>query len=279
MTSADSIFSLPALPEMDAEDSVRACMLLKQRAGIVLGAHKQDMLERTLGLRAKALSMNTCLDYLNYLEQHVDAAEWQEFINAFTVNHTAFFREQHHFDILLRFVKTRDRPLTIWSAACSTGEEPYSIAIKLRDALPGHAHQISIFASDIDTQAVAAAQSGVYTLDRVKPVPEAQLRQYFLRGTGARSGMVRIKPGIRSMVEFEVLNLLAPVWPLDTRFDAIFCRNALIYFDKVTQREILERFARVMKPEGLLFVGHSENLTYLTDAFRLQGQTVYVVNT
>lgn len=274
----NSIFSLPALPEVGSSDFMRAKDLLQRRAGIVLGDHKRDMAERTLAMRARTLRMDVVTAYLDYLEQHADAPEWQEFINVFTVNHTAFFRERHHFDVLARFAKDRDRPLNIWSAACSTGEEPYSIAIKLRDTLPNPDHQVTIFASDIDTVAIAAARAGMYTLERVKPVSEDQLKKYFLRGTGARAGMARIKPGVRNMVEFGTLNLLAPVWPLDSRFDVIFCRNTLIYFDKPTQTKILDRFARVMKPGGLLFVGHSENLTYLTDSFRLKGQTVYEVN-
>lgn len=273
-----SIFSTPALPQIQPADFERTKSLLHRRAGIVLGTHKRDMAERTLAMRARTLRMATVSTYLDFLEQNTDASEWQEFINAFTVNHTAFFRERHHFDVLARFVRNRERPLNIWSAACSTGEEPYSIAIRLRDSLPNPDHQVSIIATDIDTTAIAAAKAGVYTLERVKPMSDAQLKKYFLRGTGTRVGMARIKPAVRNMVEFNTLNLLAPVWPFETRFDAVFCRNTLIYFDKATQSKILERFARVMKPGGLLFVGHSENLTYLTDAFRLKGQTVYEVN-
>lgn len=278
MNSVGSIFSLPELPEIGVDDFVRASRLLQRRAGIVLGVHKQEMVERTLGTRANALGMATVSEYLNLLEHNAATPEWQDFINAFTINHTAFFRERHHFDILTRFAATRTRPLSIWSAACSTGEEPYSIAIHLRDTLASPDYQVNVFATDIDTEAVAVARSGVYTSDRVSPLSDAQLKKYFLRGTGSREGMVRVKQTIRNMVEFDVLNLLDSVWPLDARFDAIFCRNMLIYFDKKAQTELLERFARVMKPGGMLFAGHSENLTYLTSAWRLKGQTVYEVN-
>lgn len=277
-TRVNSIFSLPALPEVHVGDFGRAKSLLHRCAGIVLGPHKRDMVERTLALRTRTLRMAAVSDYLNFLQQNTEASEWQEFINAFTVNHTAFFRERHHFDVLARFAQNRERPLTIWSAACSTGEEPYSMAIRLRDTLPNPDYQVSIFASDIDTSAIATAKAGVYTLERIKPMSDDQLKNYFLRGTGTRVGMARVKPCIRSMVEFDILNLLSPSWPSDTQFDAIFCRNTMIYFDKPTQSRLLDRFARVMKPGGLLFVGHSENLTYLTDAFRLKGQTVYEVN-
>lgn len=276
-SAVNSIFTLPALPEIAPGDFERAKVMLERQTGIILGVHKRDMAERTLALRAKTLKMAAVAQYLTYLQQNMDAPEWQEFVSSFTVNHTAFFRERHHFDVLARFAKSRSRPLSVWSAACSTGEEPYSIAIKLRDTLANPDHQVSVRATDIDTQAVATARSGMYTLERVKPVSEAQLKNYFLKGVGTRAGMVRIKPNIRNMVEFDTLNLLAPVWPHDTRFDVIFCRNTLIYFDKATQSQVLNRFARVLKPGGLLFVGHSENLTYLTDAFRLKGQTVYEV--
>lgn len=275
MTLVESIFSLPVLPDIAADDFPKAAGMLQRRAGIVLGNHKRDMAERTLALRAKALGITTVAAYLQHLAQNSDVSEWQEFINAFTINHTAFFREEHHFEILARFAKSRPRPLHIWSAACSTGEEPYSIAIQLREILGNPDHQLKIVATDIDTDAIAVAQTGIYTLDRVKTVPDAQLRKYFQRGTGTRAGMARIKPVIREMVSFAALNLLDPTWPFNEKFDVIFCRNTLIYFDKPTQTRILERFARALKPGGLLFAGHSENLTYLTNSFRLLGQTVY----
>ena len=274
---ASSIFSMPALPEVGQNDFERAARLLHTRAGIVLGAHKREMAERTLGLRARHMGVGTVRDYLDQLERNSESPHWEAFINAFTINHTAFFREQHHFDVLAKFVRTRKKPLNVWCCASSTGEEPYSIAITLREALADADNGVSILATDIDTQAVDRAGQGVYSLDRVKPVPEALLRKYFMRGTGARAGMVRVKPVLRNMIEFDVLNLLSPGWPTGgQKYDVIFCRNTMIYFDKATQTRILERFAAALKPGGLLFAGHSENFTYLTKAFRLQGQTVYV---
>ncbi len=147
----------------------------------------------------------------------------------------------------------------------------------LQETMPNAGTQATIWATDIDTQAIARAEKGVYTLERVKTVPEPLLRKYFLRGKDGKSGLVRVKPALQSMIKFEPLNLLAPRWPTDKKFDAIFCRNTMIYFDKETQTKILERFAPLLKPGGLLFAGHSENFTYLTNAFKLQGQTVYTV--
>ncbi len=275
MTSAVSIFAPPSLADIDPQDFLRAVNLLQKRSGIVLGAHKRDMAERVLGMRAKAMDIATVNEYLQYLDRNPGAAEWQAFVNAFTINHTAFFREAHHFDILGRFVAARQRPITVWSAACSTGEEPYSIAIQLRESLTNPDQQVSVHATDIDSHAIEVAHAGIYTLDRVKPVPAELLRQYFQRGTGLRAGMARVKAEVRNMVSYQTVNLVSSDWPSDTKYDAIFCRNVLIYFDKATQARVLEGFSRVLKPGGLLFAGHSENLTYLTDSFRLLGQTVY----
>ncbi len=273
---ASSIFSAPELPEAGGQDFQRAAELLRGRAGIVLGEHKREMAERALGMRAKSLGLPTVKEYLDHLEQNPLSTHWQAFINAFTINHTAFFREQHHFSIFADFAKKRGKPLSVWCCASSTGEEAYSIAMTLRESCPAPGSGIHILATDIDTQAIERAREGVYSLERVDPVPLELLRKYFQRGAGPRAGMVRVKPVLRNMIEFGVVNLLSADWPSGQKFDAIFCRNTMIYFDKDTQSRILARFATILKPGGLLFAGHSENFTYLTKAFRLQGQTVYV---
>jgi len=271
-----SIFALPAQARLAPGDFEQAARLLQSRAGIVLGAHKQEMAGRTLALRAHAVGHHTVQDYLEDLARNPTSPEWEVFINAFTINHTAFFRELHHFEILARFVRTRAKPISVWCSAASTGEEPYTIAMTLREACPQPDVGVSIWATDIDTNAIARAKEGVYPQERVKPVPENYLHKYFQRGTGRRAGMVRVKDNLRKLVEFGVFNLLQNDWPAPRSFDVIFCRNTMIYFDKPTQTKILERFAPTLKPGGLLFAGHSENFTYLTDVFRLQGQTVYV---
>ncbi|WP_298017695.1 CheR family methyltransferase [uncultured Castellaniella sp.] len=272
-----SYFSQPALPKADAQDLGRTVDLLHKRAGIVLGDHKKDMAARTLGLRAHHAGLGAVRDYLNYLEQNPQSEEWDRFISAFTINHTAFFREQHHFQILADFVRTRRKPISIWCCASSTGEEPYTLAMTLHDACGQSDAGISVLATDIDLQVLAQARKGVYTLDRIKPIPPEFLRRYFLRGTGRQAGMAMVKPVIRNLVTFEELNLVAPAWPISQKFDAIFCRNTMIYFDKPTQTRILERFVPLLKPGGLMFAGHSENFTYLTKSLRLQGQTVYAL--
>ena len=163
---------------------------------------------------------------------------------------------------------------TIWCAAASTGEEPYSIAMTAADAL-GPGIRPRILATDIDTGVLATARRGVYSLEAAAPVPPNQLRRYFLRGSGENAGRVRVRPELGAMIDFRQLNLLDPDWKLGGGFDAIFCRNVLIYFDKPTQRSLLERMARVLRPGGLLFIGHSENITDRRDLFRLRGKTAY----
>lgn len=272
-----SYFAQPTLPRAEPADLARAVQVLRRRTGIVLGDHKRDMAARTLGMRTHHAGQPSVHAYLDFLEQNPQADEWDRFVSAFTINHTAFFREQHHFRILRDFVQRRAKPISVWCCASSTGEEPYTLAMTLHDACGQSGGDVSVLASDIDAQVIVQARKGVYTLDRVKPVPLEFLRRYFLRGTGRQAGMARVKPVIRDLVTFQELNLVSPSWPLSQKFDAIFCRNTMIYFDKATQTKILERFVPLLKPGGLLFAGHSENFTYLTRSLHLQGQTVYSV--
>lgn len=261
---------------MTAADFERAARLIRLKTGIVLGNHKADMVARNLGLNTKRFNLERISDYLDHLERHAESAEWDKFISIFTINHTAFYREQHHFDVLTKFVKELKKPISVWSSTCSTGEEAYSIAITLYEAIPDPANGIQVLATDIDTEAVKKAERGVFTLDRVQPVPPPLLRKYFQRGTGRFEGKAKVKPHLSQAVEFGITNLVSEEgWPQGRLFDAIFCRNTMIYFDKPTQTKLLARFARSMKPGGLLFVGHSENFSQMTSDFKLQGQTVY----
>jgi chemotaxis protein methyltransferase CheR len=232
------------------------------------------MVSRTLGQRTKGMRLGGVKQYLDYLEQNPQAPEWDRYISAFTINHTAFFREQHHFTALAEFVRGRKKPLSIWCAAASPGEEPYSIAMTLHQYCYEPMVGVSLLATDIDATAIAVARKAVYSLERAKPVPEDLLKRYFKRGTGRQTGLVRVKSELRAMIEFDTFNLVSQNWPTQ-QFDAIFCRNTMIYFEKSTQIKILDRFASVLKPDGLLFAGHSENFTYLTKALRLKGQTIY----
>lgn len=255
-------------------DFERVRTMIRRSAGIALADGKQEMVYSRLARRLRATGMDSFSHYLDLLERDTSASEWQSFTNAMTTNLTAFYREPHHFPLLAEHARQRSQ-LSVWCAASSTGEEPYSIAMTLCDACGTREPPVRIVATDIDTDVLAQAALGVYPAERVASMSGAQLRRFFLRGWGDRSGMVRVRQEVRRLVEFMPLNRLAPRWPLSTPFDAIFCRNVMIYFDKPTQRQILARFVPLMKPDALLFAGHSENFMYVSDALRLRGKTVY----
>lgn len=251
--------------------------LIYQRAGIVLAEHKREMVYSRLAKRLRHHGLTRFSDYLSRLEQQPESCEWEAFTNALTTNLTAFFRESHHFPLLADHLKRASGPVKIWCAAASTGEEPYSLAMTLMESLGTRASQAQIVATDIDTDALQKARTGVYPLEQVRKLDEARIKQFFQKGTGQRSGFARVRAEVASLVEFMPLNLLAPRWPIDGPFDAIFCRNIMIYFDKQTQANILRRFAPLLKPDGLLFAGHSENFSYISPEFKLRGQTVYTL--
>ncbi|CNH36926.1 chemotaxis methyltransferase CheR [Yersinia pekkanenii] len=253
----------------------RICQLIYQRAGIVLADHKREMVYNRLVRRLRLLGINDFGQYLALLEIDPNSAEWQAFVNALTTNLTAFFREAHHFPILAEHARQRPGNYSVWSTAASTGEEPYSIAMTLCDVLGNRAGSCQILASDIDTQVLEKATSGVYRQDELRSLSAQQMQRYFLRGTGPHQGMVRVRPELANMIQFQQLNLLAPEWALPGQFDAIFCRNVMIYFDKETQERILRRFVPLLKPGGLMFAGHSENFSQISREFYLRGQTVY----
>lgn len=252
-------------------DKIRA--LIHRRAGISLGAHKREMVYSRLARRLRALQLTDFASYLARLEADDHSAEWEYFTNALTTNLTSFFREAHHFPLLAEHARQVGRPYSVWCAAASTGEEPYSIAITLAEALGERA--ATVLATDIDTQVLAKARAGVYSAEQVARLSQERLKRFFLKGSGQRAGLVKVKPELASTINFAPLNLLAPDWGIRERFDAIFCRNVMIYFDKPTQGRILERFVPLLKPNGLLFAGHSENFSYVTRSFQLRGQTVY----
>jgi chemotaxis protein methyltransferase CheR len=200
----------------------------------------------------------------------------EAFINALTTNMTSFFREPHHFQILAdRLVQLpKNRTVTIWSCASSTGEEPYSIAMTAADALGG-SPRTRILATDIDTNVLAAGRMGVYPVDQVQKLPSELRKRHFLRGEGRNEGYARVREELRQLVTFKQLNLLDGTWPMGGKFDIIFCRNVMIYFDKVTQQAILKKLAARLQPDGLLFVGHSESFHSASDIFTICGNTVY----
>lgn len=263
------------LPLSDANFR-RISQLIYQHAGIVLAANKREMAYNRLVRRLRRLGLHDFSDYLAILENDPQSDEWQEFINALTTNLTAFFREMHHFPILAEHAKARPVGYRVWSTAASTGEEPYSIAMTLSDTLGPSVTSWQVVASDIDSEVLHRAEAGIYRLEDLRTLTPTQMQHYFLRGVGPHNkGKVRIRHELAEKVHFQKLNLLAPEWDLDGKFDAIFCRNIMIYFDKPTQETILRRFVPLLKPGGLLFAGHSENFSQISKDFYLRGHTVY----
>jgi len=257
-------------------DFQRIQKLIYERVGISLSDAKQDMVYSRLSRRLRARGLTSFSDYLDLLVGG-DHAEWEAFTNALTTNLTSFFREEHHFPVLAEHAVKRGRgqPYSVWCCASSTGEEPYSIAMTLADAFGSLTPPVTILATDVDTQVLKTAQEGVYPIERVEKLGPDRMRRYFLRGTGQQAGFARVRPELRGMVTFRRVNLLESNWSVRPPFDALFCRNVMIYFDKATQASMLRRFAPLLKPDGLLFMGHSESLFHVADTFRLRGKTVY----
>lgn len=256
-------------------DFERVRSLIYQRAGISLADSKQEMVYSRLARRLRATGISSFVRYLDDLEAGRMGDEWESFTNALTTNLTSFFREAHHFPLLAEHVKQAREPVTIWCSASSTGEEPYSIAMTVCEAYNTLTPPVKIIATDIDTNVLAVGANGVYALDRIGKLEPERLKRFFLKGKGAQEGMVRVRPELRNLVTFRQLNLLSDSWQLQGQFDVIFCRNVMIYFDKATQRKILARFVPLMKPDALLFAGHSENFLYVSESLRLRGKTVY----
>lgn len=267
----------PAGPDflLTDTDFARIRLLIHQRAGISLSGQKRQMVYSRLSRRLRDLGMREFSAYLGFLESDPRSHEWELFTNALTTNLTAFFREAHHFPLLADHVRKCQQPVSVWCSAASTGEEPYSIAMTLIETLGSRASACSVLATDIDTQVLTKAVEGIFTLEQASKLTTERLKRFFLKGSGAHAGKVRIRPEVAAMVKFSQLNLLDPKWPLKGPFDVIFCRNVMIYFDKPTQQKILQRFVPLMKPQALLFAGHSENFTFAQQTLRLRGQTVY----
>jgi len=249
--------------------------LIHTHAGINLNDTKQEMVYSRLARRVRALHLASFDSYIDLLTR--GDPEWENFVNALTTNQTAFFREPHHFPMLAEYLRALppDSKVSLWSAAASTGEEAYSMAITACEAYGTLAPPVKILATDLDSQVLAQAGEGIYTLEQAQDLSPERLHRFFFKGTGKHAGLVKIKPELRALVSFGRHNLRDESWQITESFDCIFCRNVMIYFDKPTQYQVLSRMARVLKPRGLLFAGHSESYFHAIDLFRSCGRTVY----
>jgi chemotaxis protein methyltransferase CheR len=266
----------PALQfAMTADDFARIRKLVFSLCGISLSPAKVDMAYNRLVRVLRAKGMSAFSQYLDMVEGG-EAATRQEFINAMTTNLTRFFREAGHFELLAKLLAeaAAGRPLSIWCAGCSTGEEAYTIAMTAVETL-GERSPLRVLATDVDTDVLATAAAGVYPAEAARDLERARLRRFFLAGTGANSGRIRVRPELGQLVRFEHHNLRGSAWPAAASFDAIFCRNVLIYFDQKTQAEVLERFRACLRPQGLLFSGHSEYYAHSAGRWNRVAHAVY----
>ncbi len=235
--------------------------LVYQRSGITLHQGKRQLVTARLQKRVREGGFRSFAAYLAHVQADASGDAMTGFLDSIATNHTHFFREARHFDFLtehLPGLRARARGAAVdgWCAACSTGEEPYTIQMRLHEA--GHAG-VRLLASDISTKAVRTARAGVYPMAKVADVPAPLLRRYFEKGLGEQAGLARVAPSLRQTVEFRVLNLLE-VTTLSRPFDFIFCRNVMIYFDKAIQQRVVTTLERHLKPGGYLFIAHSESL-------------------
>ncbi|MBS0395984.1 MAG: protein-glutamate O-methyltransferase CheR [Proteobacteria bacterium] len=252
--------------------------LVREHTGIALSDSKRELVYSRLVRRLRRLSLRSFAEYIALLGQ-ADEVELEEFTNAITTNLTSFFREGHHFEFLadtvLPALEKRNagtRRLRIWSAGCSTGEEPYSIAVTLQEAMARfRGWDVRILATDLDSNVVAQAQAGEYKAERFEKVTSARRDRWF---DATHSGTFVANAALKSLITFRQLNLMHP-WPFRGPFDVVFCRNVVIYFDKETQRGLFDRIAEMQRDADHLFIGHSESLFKVCDRYQLIGKTIY----
>jgi len=241
---------------------------LEGEVGLSFADNKQTLFRSRLARRLRELGLDTFEAYADYLTAAGgNSAELSICVDLVTTNLTSFFREAHHFDELratflpaLLGASGHDRCVRLWSAACSTGQEPYSLAMVVRDALAGHpGWSAELLASDINTGVLGVAKRAVYTAGEVKQVPESLLRRHFQRGTGENAGRFRVRSETARLVRLQRINLLRPLPSFAAPFDVVFCRNCLIYFAPAEQERVVHVLAKTLRPGGLLFLGHSES--------------------
>lgn len=254
--------------------------LVATHTGISLSDAKRDLVYGRLSRRLRQLGLLRFDEYCRLLDEG-DGNELDNFVNAITTNLTSFFREPHHFEYMTgtavpKLAAARQqRRLRIWSAGCSTGEEPYTLALALKEVMPSlDGWDVRILATDLDTNVVNTAKQGIYREERIEGLSRSRKQRWFKSGRGEYNGWVRVSRDLQDMITFKPLNLMNE-WPMLGPFDIIFCRNVVIYFDKETQRKLFTRYADMLAEDGYLFIGHSETLYKVSDRFELIGKTIY----
>lgn len=269
-------------PGMSDPEFDRFRKLIRDITGISMSEAKRQLVERRISGRLKATGIESFAGYYDYVKDG-RGSEIEFFCNAVTTNLTSFFRENHHFDYLAGTILPElqrkkgggDRRLRIWSAGCSTGEEPYSLAITLRETLRDlNRWNAKILCTDLDSDVLATCRKGTYKEERVEGLNRARVDRWFTRSRSGHIDYVTVKPALQELTVFNQLNLMHE-WPMRGRFDVIFCRNVVIYFDKPTQKVLMDRYANILEPDGYLVLGHSESLQNVSDRFELIGKTLY----
>ena len=275
MSSSSSADTLKDAPDLTADDFRRVCRIAYERAGLALPSGKEGLVRSRLAKRLRERSVTTFSGYFDLVERESNGDELVTLIDLLTTNKTDFFREPGHFDYLLNYIVptclSSGRPLRIWSAGCSSGEEAFTLAMVLSEALPAR-YDFRILATDICTRVVAIAKNGVYTAQQLDGVSATRRERWF---AATPDGGAAVRPELRAAISFVHLNLMAP-WPMSGPFDVIFCRNVMIYFDKPTVTHLVARFYDLLAPGGHLFIGHSESLTAVEHRYKYIQPAVYI---
>ncbi len=257
--------------------------MVYDHCGINLHEGKRELVQARIAKRLRALGLSDVRSYMARLQSDESGAEFAELVDAISTNLTSFFRESSHFDFLVSTLLPRiiaakkgggPRRIRVWSAGCSSGEEPYTLAMVLREHVPAGEWDIRILATDISRPVLATARKGVYDKQRVSGIPPALRNKYMLPRTVDGVQVYESAPSLKELIRFNHLNLMEP-WPFDGPFDFIFCRNVMIYFDKPTQQRLVQRYWDVLSPGGMLFTGHSESLTGIQHRFSYVQPTIY----
>lgn len=253
--------------------------LVYEESGIYLSNSKKSLMVSRLTKRLRQLELPTFGAYYDYVVEDQSGDEFVQLLDLISTNKTEFFRESHHFEFLKKRVipdLRSQKKIRIWSAACSSGEEPYTIAMTLMDSVTAPMQwDMRILASDLSTRVLAKASSGIYSADHLTGLPPELARRFFLKERGSSSGRIKAKDQLRDLISFRRINLMDERFPIKTPLDVVFCRNVMIYFDKPTQERLVSKFHRVLKPGGYLFIGHSESLQWIEHSYRHIQPTIY----
>ncbi len=278
MTRAMPSAAEDAAPRLSGREFDQIRRLLYDCAGLDLRPGKEVLVSARLSKYMRQLKMSSFEEFYRWAREDASGQGLATLINALTTNYTSFLREPAHFEFLVKRVLeplAPGRMLRIWSAACATGEEPYSIAFCAFGALgPSAGARVRILATDISTKALDVAVRGLYSLERVASLPEHWRRQYLLRGEGDWRGWCRVRPEVQATIEFRHFNLIG-AWPKQERFDVVFCRNVMIYFDRKTQESVVEALTQVLEPGGFLLIGHAESLGEIRHTLDYVAPAVY----